>query len=197
MRWGLNRLHGVALSDRVAGPQLMFEVCAAAADERLPVYFYGSRPEVLEQLVDRLTGTVRGLDVAGVSPSRFRQTTSEEKTEIAERIRSSGARITFVGLGCPRQEVFAYEYRSALSMPVVAVGAAFDFHAGLLQRPPERVQRLGLEWAYRLGQEPRRLWRRYATTNPLFLALVAAQWTRIWTPDPTDTQPPAEELRYG
>lgn len=197
VRWALNLLHRAQLPERVAGPRLMLDVCIAAAANDLPVFFYGSRGDVLDRLIERFTAQISGLTVAGAEPSLFRRTSEAEKNAIAEQIRASGARITFVGLGCPRQEVFAYEYRDALEMPVIAVGAAFDFHAGLLNRPPAAIQRLGLEWAFRLIQEPRRLWRRYATTNPRFLALVMAQWTKMWRPDPADVPLPNDELRYG
>ncbi|MFX9862937.1 WecB/TagA/CpsF family glycosyltransferase, partial [Acinetobacter baumannii] len=88
--------------------------------------------------------------------------------------------MTFVGLGCPRQEVFAYEMRGLLGMPVIAVGAAFDFHAGLLREAPLWMQRYGLQWFHRLLQEPRRLWRRYLPLNTAYLALLLLQWAGIW-----------------
>ncbi|NLX10987.1 MAG: WecB/TagA/CpsF family glycosyltransferase, partial [Chloroflexi bacterium] len=135
--------------------------------------------------------------IAGAQPSRFRQTTAEEKEAIAQAIKASGAQIVFVGLGCPRQEVWAYEYREALSMPAIAVGAAFDFHAGTLEQAPGRLQRMGLEWLYRLVKEPRRLWRRYVMLNPLYLWLLFLQAVRLRRFDPADTVRPAQEMRYG
>ena len=105
--------------------------------------------------------------------------------------------IIFVGLGCPRQEIWAYEYREALSMPVVAVGAAFDFHAGNLPQAPTRLQRAGLEWLYRLVQEPTRLWKRYLLLNPLYVALLVLQASRLVRFDPAQTTPPTQELRYA
>jgi N-acetylglucosaminyldiphosphoundecaprenol N-acetyl-beta-D-mannosaminyltransferase len=115
VRWALNLLHGTRLPERVYGPDLSLLVFAEAAARGLPVYFYGSRPEVLERLVTNLSARFPGLKVAGCEPSKFRTLTPEESEEVVQRIRSSGARITFVGLGCPRQEVFAYEYRDRLS----------------------------------------------------------------------------------
>ena len=115
---------------------------------------------------------------------------------LTQRIKASGARITFVGLGCPRQEVFTYEFRLALGMPALAVGAAFDYHAGLVPEPPRVLQRAGLQWLVRLLQDPRRLWRRYLLLNPAFLALLAAQWSRVWRPN-VSGHPPTAELRYG
>lgn len=197
VRWALNLLYRSGLEDRVYGPRLTIEVCSAATRERLPVYFYGSRQEVLERLVANLKSRFPQLVAAGVEPSKFRTTTEREKEDIVARIRSSRAKITFVGLGCPRQEVFIYEYREALSMPVVAVGAAFDYHAGLLTEPPPLVQRMGLQWADRLLREPRRLWKRYILLGPAFVALLVAQALGLWKPDPWNTQPPSTEVRYG
>jgi exopolysaccharide biosynthesis WecB/TagA/CpsF family protein len=197
VRWALNLLHGSRLRDRVYGPTLMLRTCEAAAERGLPIYLYGSRPEVLRELAHRLTDRFPRLAIAGAEPSRFRPLRPEEKAEVVERIRSSGARVVFVGLGCPRQEVWAYEYRDALSLPVLAVGAAFDFHAGLLKQAPPRLQRLGLEWAYRLYREPRRLWARYAYLNPLYLAHVALQAARIRRYDVASGVRPTTELGYG
>ena len=113
------------------------------------------------------------LKIAGVEPSKFRAVQPGEDAEIADRIRASGARLVLVGLGCPRQEVFAYAMRPLLDMPLMAVGAAFDYHAGLLRKPPPWMQRAGLEWLWRLGLEPKRLWRRYVLLNPAYLARLA------------------------
>jgi exopolysaccharide biosynthesis WecB/TagA/CpsF family protein len=197
VRWALNALHRTHLADRVYGPVLTLRVCEEAAKRGLPVYFYGSRPEILESLIPRLQTRFPGLVVAGSSPSMFRNTTTREKAEIASRIRGSGARITFVGLGCPRQEIFAYEYRDLLRMPVLAVGAAFDYHSGAVKEPPARIQRLGLQWAYRLAQEPTRLWRRYLLLNPAFLGLLTLQLLRLWRPDPDNVRAPVGEVLYG
>lgn len=197
VRWALNVLHGTHLSNRVYGPTLTLAICAAAAEQDLPIYLYGSKPEVLEQLSANLCALYPGLVIAGAEPSKFRRTTPEEQIAIAKRIRASGAKITFVGLGCPRQEIFAYEYRDLLQMPVVAVGAAFDYHAGLLEEPPAWVQDHGLQWLYRLVQEPRRLWRRYLLLNPAFLTLLALQALGFWRPNTHAAQAPSYEVLYG
>ena len=197
VRWALNWLYQTNLADRVYGPTLMLKVCQRAAEESLPIYLYGSRPAVLEALVQHLQTRFPNLRMAGVQPSRFRQTSAREKAEIAAEIRNSGARVLFVGLGCPRQEVWAYEYRTALSLPIIAVGAAFDFHAGLVPQAPAKLQRSGLEWLYRLWQEPRRLWKRYLLLNPLYLALLACQGLKLASFDPATATPPTVEVRYG
>lgn len=197
VRWALNWLHHTQLTDRVYGPTLMLKVCERASQEVLPVYLYGSRPLVLEALSHNLCSRLPNLVIAGAQPSRFRQVSVEEKQEIVEEIRNSSAAMTFVGLGCPRQEIWVYEYREALSMPLIAVGAAFDFHAGTLPQAPLSLQRLGLEWFYRLLQEPGRLWRRYVLLNPLYIILLALQASKLVQFDPLQTTPPVQEMRYG
>ncbi|MBL9039303.1 MAG: WecB/TagA/CpsF family glycosyltransferase, partial [Archangium sp.] len=197
VRWALNALHGRALERRVYGPLLMLKVCEAAAQAEVPVYFYGSRPEVLERLSANLRARIPGLVVAGQRPSFFRTTTVEERAAALDEIRRSGAGIVFVGLGCPRQEVWAYENTEALSVPVLAVGAAFDFHAGLLSQAPPFMQDRGLEWFYRLLMEPGRLWRRYLYLNPLYLALIALQATGLKKFDPQQNVEPNDDVLVG
>src|SRR6266542_196034 len=133
------------------------------------------------------------LNLAGAEPSKFRSALPGEPAEIAARIKESGARLVLVGLGCPRQEVFAYAMRPLVDAPLLAVGAAFDYHTGQLRRPPAWMQRRGLEWLWRLGLEPGRLWKRYLLLNPAYLAGLAAQKTRLWraTPPPPATGPDA------
>jgi exopolysaccharide biosynthesis WecB/TagA/CpsF family protein len=196
VRWALNLLHDTRLADRVYGPELTLRLCAAAAREGLPVYFYGSTPETLERLTTNLTARGPGLVVAGARPSRFRPLTPAEKAEVVAGVRASGARLLFVGLGCPRQEVWAYEYRPHLALPIVAVGAAFDFHAGVQPQAPAAMQRHGFEWLFRLVHEPRRLWRRYLQLGPAYLALVGMQKLGVRRVAST-TPPPAGELGYG
>ena len=197
VRWALNLLHSTGLEDRVYGPDLTMKVLREAARQHVPVYFYGSKPDVLERLSRRTEELCPGLIVSGAQPSRFRKLTAQEQIQAAEEIRASGAQILFVGLGCPRQEVFTYEMSRYLAMPVLAVGAAFDYHAGLLEEPPAMLQRLGLQWLYRLVQEPGRLWKRYLFTNSQFVGLLAAQWLRLWRPKLSDTQPPTADVRFG
>lgn len=197
VRWALNLLHSTGLGDRVYGPTLTLKVCARAAEEGLPIYLYGSRAEVLEALTARLRERFPRLKIAGTQTSRFRQLTAEEQERTVEAIQASGAAITFVGLGCPRQEVWVYENRERLSMPLLAVGAAFDFHAGLLPQAPAKLQGVGLEWAFRLVQEPQRLWRRYLYLNPFYLWLLALQKLQITTFDPDFAAAPERELRFG
>jgi exopolysaccharide biosynthesis WecB/TagA/CpsF family protein len=197
VRWALNGLHRTALADRVYGPTLMLKTCQRAAEEGLPIFLFGGTQELLAALQSRLDASFPKLQIAGACPSRFRRLTPPERNELIEAIRASGAALTFVGLGCPRQEVWAYEFRDALSMPILAVGAAFNFHAGLLPQAPPLLQRHGLEWLFRLVHEPRRLWRRYLVLNPLFLSMLALQLAHLRRFDPDATVPPTEEILYG
>lgn len=197
VRWALNALHRVRLADRVYGPELTLRVCERAALEDLPIYLYGGTAELLDLLKRKLTDRFPQLRIAGSSPSRFRCLSSEEREEVAEQIRSSGARIAFVGIGCPRQEVFIHEMRDLLGMPLLAVGAAFPFHAGTLAQAPGWLQSRGLEWFFRLAREPRRLWKRYVLLNPLYLGLLFMQAFRIHRIDPDDAVRPRREVRPG
>lgn len=184
VRWALNLLHGTGLRERVYGPTLTLRVVGRCADEGLPVYLYGSTEATLDRLVTTLTRMFPALKVAGTEPSKFRTAAPGEVERIAARIGDSGAQVVLAGLGCPRQEVFAYTMRSLLAVPVLAVGAAFDYHAGLLRHPPAWMQRAGLEWLWRLGLEPKRLWRRYVLLNPAYLARLGAQKAQLWRPTP-------------
>ena len=175
VRWALNWLHRSGLSDRVYGPSLTIHVCARAEAEGLPVFFYGSTAQILASLERSLMQKFPKLKIAGMEESKFRRLAPDEETEFAQRLKASGAGILFVGLGCPRQEVFAYELRDVLGIPIVAVGAAFPFIAGTIPQAPEWLQKNGLEWLFRLLSEPRRLWRRYVFLNPAYLVLLALQ----------------------
>lgn len=197
VRWALAWLHGVRLAQRVYGPDLMLNVCRQAADDGTPIFLFGSSAELLATLAARLRERFPQLQIAGSRPSQFRRVTPDERDELLREIRASGARITFVGLGCPRQEVWAFEHREALAMPIIAVGAAFPFHAGQLPQAPPALQDRGLEWAFRLLQEPKRLWRRYLLLNPLYLSLLGVQWARLRRFDPDAASAPAHEMLYG
>jgi N-acetylglucosaminyldiphosphoundecaprenol N-acetyl-beta-D-mannosaminyltransferase len=193
VRWALNLLHSAGLSERVYGPHLTLSVLARFADEGMPVYLYGSTDDTLARLIPELERMFPALKIAGVESSKFRPARPGEDAEIADRIRASGARLVLVGLGCPRQEVFTYAMRPLLDMPLMAVGAAFDYHAGLLRKPPPWMQRVGLEWLWRLGLEPRRLWHRYMVLNPAYVARLTAQRLGLWKatpPAPANDRPP-------
>lgn len=175
VRWALRWRHGVRLSERVRGVDFMLSLCEQAAAEQVSVFLFGNRREILSRLSRELKRRFPALVIAGMRPSAFREVTEEEKRVLADEIRRSGARLVFAGLGCPRQEFWAYENRHLLSMPIVGIGSAFDSNAGALPTPPEWMQRSGLEWLFRLGREPRRLWKRYLLLNPLYLILIGGE----------------------
>lgn len=197
VRWALNWLHNTKLADRVYGPNLMLKTCEAAAKEGLGIFLFGGKEDLLDKLSENLTEQFPSLKISGMQASRFRRLNIDEKAEVEQTIRESGASICLVGLGCPRQEVWAYEFKNQLSMPVLAVGAAFNFHAGLLDQAPSGWQSRGLEWLYRLIKEPKRLWRRYLLLNPLYVSLVTMQLLRLRRFDPANTTAPSEQILYG
>lgn len=175
--WALRAL-GHARATRVYGPDLMALYCERAAGSGLGMYFYGGRtPDALETLMARLCERFPGLVVRGSYWPPFRPLDEHERRQVADDINASGAAVVWVGIGQPKQEQWMAEMRPLLDAPVlVGVGAAFDFHAGLVRQAPAWLQRAGLEWLFRFTQEPRRLWRRYARYNPLFVAGFARQY---------------------
>jgi N-acetylglucosaminyldiphosphoundecaprenol N-acetyl-beta-D-mannosaminyltransferase len=177
--WALHAL-GHPRATRVYGPDLMAEFCARAARTGVPIYLYGGRSAGARALLEeRLRQRFPGVRIAGGSSPPFRPLTAQEDEREIEMINASGAAVVWVGTGQPRQERWMYEMRPRLSPPLlVGVGAAFDFHAGLVPQAPRWMQRNGLEWSYRLAHEPRRLWRRYARYNPLFVAGFTRQYLR-------------------
>ncbi|HLM61723.1 MAG TPA: WecB/TagA/CpsF family glycosyltransferase [Pyrinomonadaceae bacterium] len=197
VKWALNWLYRIKLPDRVYGPNLTLKVCERAAKEGLSIYLYGSQTEVLEKFEANLKKKFPSLMIAGKQPSHYRQVTAEEQIETAEKISESGASIVLVGLGCPRQETWVFENRNLISMPTMAVGAAFDFHAGTVSQAPAWVQDRGLEWLFRLVQEPKRLWKRYVYLNPLYLLFLFLQMARLRTKALEDTVPPPGQMRFG
>ena len=178
VRWALNQLHGVDLRERVYGPELMLRLCARAAHDGIPIYLYGSTPEVIEQLQHKLPAKFPQLQIAGAEAPPFRPLTPIEDNDIVRRINESGAGILFIGLGCPKQDHFAADHADRIHPVQICVGAAFDFHAGTKPMAPAWMQRGGLEWVYRLSREPRRLWRRYLHTNGSFLCKWLKQASR-------------------
>jgi len=196
VRWMMNWIHGTNLCDRVYGPELMRRICDRAANEGTPIYLYGSTQAVVTSLALSLTRKFPGINIVGCEPSAFRKLSLNEKSALQQRIQSSGASIVFAGLGCPRQEIFAYELRNNISAPILAVGAAFPLLAGTLPQAPPWMQRFGLEWLFRLCAEPLRLWRRYLLLNPAYLVLVALQ--RIGLRHfSSQGRPPAEDVLVG
>jgi N-acetylglucosaminyldiphosphoundecaprenol N-acetyl-beta-D-mannosaminyltransferase len=175
VRWAMNLLHGTSLSERVYGPDLVAFVCAAAASEGMSVYLFGSTADTCRAVAEELPRRYPGLRIAGVQPDRFRDPTAEEDAADIQRIRASEADVVLVGRGCPRQERWVAVHRGLVPAPMLAVGAAFDYIAGNFSRPPAWMQRAGLEWLFRLSNEPRRLFRRYLVHNTLFCLMLARE----------------------
>lgn len=168
------RLKGHRNQPRVYGPTLTLHILELATRENIPVGFYGSKPEVLELLIIRMQARFAGLNVAYSFSPPFRTLGSEEDLAMIQQVNRSGARILFVGLGCPKQEYWMAEHHGKINAVMVGVGAAFDFHSGLKPQAPVWMQAIGLEWLFRLVNEPRRLWRRYLYHNPRFMVLAVA-----------------------
>jgi N-acetylglucosaminyldiphosphoundecaprenol N-acetyl-beta-D-mannosaminyltransferase len=178
VRWAVNRFYGLNLPDRVYGPELMSRLCRRAGQAGVSVYLYGSSPEVLAKLRETLSNRIPRLRIAGSESPPFRPLTAGEMEDAVRRINDSGAGLVFIGLGCPRQDIFAYEHREAIHAVQLCVGAAFDFIAGNKRMAPRWMQKRGLEWLFRLTQEPRRLYRRYFYVNTVFSLLVLRQLLR-------------------
>jgi N-acetylglucosaminyldiphosphoundecaprenol N-acetyl-beta-D-mannosaminyltransferase len=167
---------------RVYGPDLMLALSAPLAAEKRAVFLYGTVPDTLELLTERLETQFPGLRVAGSYAPPFRALTDDEDARVIDQIRASGADVVWVGLGAVKQEKWMAAHLEALSPAVlIGVGAAFDFHAGTVQQAPLWMQRHGLEWLYRLCREPRRLWRRYLKTIPAFLLAICVARPKLTT----------------
>jgi N-acetylglucosaminyldiphosphoundecaprenol N-acetyl-beta-D-mannosaminyltransferase len=162
-----SRLQGEPLPERVTGVELVDELCALAADEGFGVYFLGAKPAIIETVAQRLSERHPGLEVSGTSDGYF---DAAEAPQRAQAIRESGARILIVGMGVPLQEDFIENHWDQLGVEIaIPVGGSFDVIAGATRRAPVWLQRIGMEWFFRLLQEPRRLWKRYLVTNTQFI----------------------------
>lgn len=161
---------------RVYGPDLMLALCQLSLERGYSHYFYGGAAGVPEQLADKLQARFPGLRIAGVCSPPFRSLNPAESDDIATQINQAAPDIVWVGLGTPKQDLWMAEFRPRLAAPVlIGVGAAFNFHTGLIPQAPLWMQRSGLEWLFRLSQEPGRLWYRYLVYNPWFLLLLCGQ----------------------
>lgn len=175
VQWALNAFNKTGLKDRVYGPDLTRHVLKAAGDQQLRVYLYGSTASTLERLVNYIPQAFPGVTICGVHVDRFRDATPEEDAQDIRKINESGANIVLVGRGCPRQEIWVSQHLGQIDAVMMAVGAAFDYFVGNIKRPPAWMQQAGLEWFFRLVQEPRRLFKRYAITNSLYIYYVLRQ----------------------
>jgi N-acetylglucosaminyldiphosphoundecaprenol N-acetyl-beta-D-mannosaminyltransferase len=175
LAWALRAL-GVPRAQRVRGPDLGAAVARAAAQHGLPIALYGGSEVVVREVAAHLAEHVPGIDVREAISPPYRALTSEEHADYAARLVASGARIVFVGLGCPKQERWMAQHVRSIPAVHVGIGAAFDFYAGRLPQAPRWLQSAGLEWVFRLAHEPRRLFLRYARHNPRFVVLFVKQW---------------------
>jgi N-acetylglucosaminyldiphosphoundecaprenol N-acetyl-beta-D-mannosaminyltransferase len=176
----LSRVWGPRHVERVYGPDLMVACCAASVPKQYRHFFYGGAEGVAERLAERLSKRFPGLLVAGCYTPPFRDLTLHEQREVINRINAAAPDIVWVGMSTPKQERWMHQHCGRVTAPVlIGVGAAFDFHAGLKRQAPYWMQRSGLEWFFRLMTEPRRLWRRYLTNNPLFIWRVLLQATGV------------------
>jgi N-acetylglucosaminyldiphosphoundecaprenol N-acetyl-beta-D-mannosaminyltransferase len=175
--WAMNLL-GHSLRDRVYGPELMARSCSRAATSGQRLYLYGGRNQgALVQLALNLRQRYPGIRIVGGYSPPHRPLCDEERDSVVREINESHADVVWAGIGVPKQEKWMADMRNDLEAPVlVGVGAAFDFHGGLVPQAPPVLQESGLEWAYRLAHEPRRLWRRYLRYNPRFVHAFARQW---------------------
>ncbi|MFQ5890811.1 MAG: WecB/TagA/CpsF family glycosyltransferase [Gemmatimonadota bacterium] len=172
----LGRLHGHRLPRRVYGPELMEEFCRISAGLGYRHYFYGGAEGVAEDLSRRLRERFPGMQVAGWYSPPFRELSEEERQDVCERINETRPDVLWVGLSTPKQELWMHRNRGLLRVPVmVGVGAAFDFHTGRVRQAPRWMRESGLEWSWRLMQEPRRLWRRYLLGGARFVWGVALE----------------------
>ena len=172
LTWALRHLRGMK-QERVAGMDLLPDLLQQAQMQQLPVFFYGGQEVLLQQLQRYLEVHYPGLPVAGMHSPPFRRLSPAEDAAVVHRINTSGARLVFVVLGCPKQEQWMAAMQGRINAVLVGVGGAVPVLVGAQRRAPVWMQRSGLEWAYRLAQEPRRLWKRYVSTNTRFMLLFA------------------------
>lgn len=186
------RLLGHKTQTRVYGPDLMLAWCDRAAQLGLPIYLYGSTEKTLAKMQATLTERFPGLVIAGATAPPFRPMTPEEEAIDRQQIVASGAKVVFVGLGCPKQELWMARQVGQLNCVMVGVGAAFQFFSGEVRQAPRWMMGLSLEWLYRLWMEPKRLWKRYLLNNPAFVLLFLIQWLAEKTL-PQISKPPVKQ----
>ncbi|MDX2256996.1 MAG: WecB/TagA/CpsF family glycosyltransferase [Pseudanabaenaceae cyanobacterium bins.39] len=181
--WGMRAL-GFRGQTRVYGPDLMLAWCARSAQANLPIYLFGATPATLEKLAQNLQSRYPSLTIAGKhAPPQIDFDSQDFATQLEQDVQiinAAGAAVVFVALGCPKQELWMDYAQPKLKAIAIGVGAAFDFHSGQVAQAPRWMMAIGLEWLYRLWQEPKRLWRRYLLNNPLFVVLFAGQLGQHW-----------------
>ena len=171
----MQKLQGATDATRVRANDLMIHLCETAARENLSVGFYGGRQEVIDLILERAKKELPQLNIVYAFSPPFRALSPEEDAQITAQINRAAPDLLFMGLGCPKQENWMAAHRGKLKSVMLGVGASFDFYAGNVKESPEWMGNLGLEWLFRLTQEPKRLWRRYLILNPRFMTLAAMQ----------------------
>lgn len=169
------KLMGANWQNRVAGMDILLSLCHLAPKKSISCFFLGSTTEILEKMKEEIKDNFPDLQIAGMESLPFRPLTEEEDEAIVQKINRSGAGIVLVSLGCPKQEYWIDQHKGKIHAVMIGLGGAFPVFAGLHKRAPLWIRNMGLEWFYRLIQEPRRLWHRYLTTIPPFLLLALAQ----------------------
>ncbi len=177
----VGRLLGKRSIRRVYGPDLVLNLCEHSRAHGFSHFFYGGNEGVAEEFAHALQARFPGLKIAGTFSPPFRALSETEKDQLRRQVEETKPDFFWVGIGMPKQELFMAEYMSILSGAkiFIGVGAAFDFFTGRVRQAPRWMMRLGLEWIFRLCQEPRRLWRRYLINNPLFVIRAVAQLTGV------------------
>jgi N-acetylglucosaminyldiphosphoundecaprenol N-acetyl-beta-D-mannosaminyltransferase len=181
IKWCLNYFNQANLKDRVYGPTLTWKVLEKANEEKLSLYLYGSTANTLSLFQQNIIQHFPQIKLVGHHVDRFRNATKEEDEADIQKINQSEAQLILVGRGCPRQEIWVAEHIGKINGVMLAVGAAFDFHANTLKQAPKWMQNNGLEWLFRLVQEPRRLWKRYLLTNSKFIFLILLKIFKLHT----------------
>jgi N-acetylglucosaminyldiphosphoundecaprenol N-acetyl-beta-D-mannosaminyltransferase len=171
----LMKLSGIHQQDRVAGMDILIALCERLSAEKISLFFLGSEEQVLDRIQQRLNQEFPNLRIAGMEPLPFRPLTPEEDEAIIQKINESGAGVVLVSLGCPKQELWINEHLGKVQAVMIGLGGVFPVYAGLYKWAPLWIRKIGLEWLYRLVQEPRRLWKRYYETIPPFIYLALKQ----------------------
>ena len=169
------KLMGVRCPERVAGMDIFLTLCHQALQQNSSVFFVGSQAKILGRMQCRLEREFPGLKVAGMEPLPFGDTAPEESAALIQQINESGANIVFVSLGCPKQEYWMAKHKNKIDAVMIGLGGVFPIYAGIQKHAPKIFRKSGLEWLYRLSQEPRRLWKRYSSTIPIFVWLALKQ----------------------
>jgi N-acetylglucosaminyldiphosphoundecaprenol N-acetyl-beta-D-mannosaminyltransferase len=169
------KLMGVRRPERVAGMDILLALCHQAMQQNVSVFFVGSQAKILERMKCRLEKDFPGLNIAGMEPLPFGETAPKESAALIQQINESGANIVFVSLGCPKQEYWMAKHKSKIDGVMIGLGGVFPIYAGIQKHAPKILREFGLEWLYRLSREPKRLWKRYSSTIPVFMWLALKQ----------------------